>query len=60
MEQRKIIDVHAHILPGIDDGAANLEESCSLLERAVSQGIIGVVATPHDFARLKPDRKSVV
>lgn len=55
MEQRKIIDVHAHILPGIDDGAANLEESCRLLERAVSQGIISAVATPHDFARLKPD-----
>lgn len=55
MEQRKIIDVHAHVLPGIDDGARNLEESCCLLERAVSQGISCVVATPHDSAHQKPE-----
>ncbi len=54
MEQGKIIDIHAHILPGIDDGARNLEESCHLLERAVSSGISGIIATPHDYVGLKP------
>lgn len=54
MEQKKIIDMHAHILPGVDDGAANLEESCRLLEKAVSQGIVGIIATPHDSREWKP------
>lgn len=54
MKQRKIIDVHAHILPGVDDGAANLEESCRLLEKAAAQGVAGVIATPHDSPEWKP------
>ena len=54
MEQRKIIDVHAHILPGVDDGAANLEESCRLMEKAVSQGVAGIIATPHDTREWEP------
>lgn len=42
-----IIDVHAHILPGVDDGSESLEESCKMLELAASQGIGAVIATPH-------------
>lgn len=41
------IDFHAHILPGIDDGAANLEVSRALLLSQREQGIGTVVATPH-------------
>lgn len=44
---RKIIDVHAHVLPGIDDGARSMKEAAAMLKLAASQGIIGVVATPH-------------
>lgn len=43
----RVIDVHAHILPGIDDGSRTMEESIRLLEMAVSQGISAVIATPH-------------
>ncbi|MCD8082709.1 MAG: protein tyrosine phosphatase [Clostridiales bacterium] len=44
---RRIIDIHAHVLPGVDDGSRSLEESCQLLERAAEQGVVAVVATPH-------------
>lgn len=43
----RYIDFHAHILPGIDDGAANLAISRGLLLSQKAQGIATVVATPH-------------
>ena len=54
MKKRDIIDVHAHILPGIDDGARDMAESCLLLEQAVRQGITAVIATPHNTKRAEP------
>lgn len=50
--ERKIIDVHAHILPGVDDGARSMEQSCRMLQMAVRQGITAVIATPH-YSRRK-------
>ncbi|MBQ2815838.1 MAG: capsular polysaccharide biosynthesis protein [Clostridia bacterium] len=41
------IDWHSHILPGIDDGSRNVEESISLLNEQMAQGVKIVVATPH-------------
>ena len=34
-----MIDLHCHILPGIDDGAENLEASIAMAEKAIQQGI---------------------
>lgn len=45
--QHGIIDVHAHVIPGVDDGSRVMRESVSLLKRAAEQGIVGVIATPH-------------
>ncbi|MBT9777068.1 hypothetical protein GPL15_11200 [Clostridium sp. MCC353] len=42
-----VIDVHTHILPGIDDGAGNMEETRELLKLAYIQGIRVLIATPH-------------
>jgi protein-tyrosine phosphatase len=42
-----MIDIHSHILPGIDDGAKDLDESLALLKIAQSDGITHMVATPH-------------
>ena len=51
-----IIDVHTHILPGIDDGARDWDESRRMLETAYSQGIRHIVATPHYSRRgLRPE-----
>lgn len=44
------IDFHSHVLPGIDDGSASLEESIGMLRRMAGQGITHVVATPHFYA----------
>ena len=42
-----IIDIHSHILPGLDDGASNMEETIAMLGIAYEQGIRKMVATPH-------------
>ncbi|MGO4110673.1 tyrosine-protein phosphatase [Paenibacillus sp. YAF4_2] len=44
-----MIDVHTHILPGIDDGAADWEYSIKLARAAAAEGITGIVATPHHY-----------
>lgn len=47
-----MIDFHCHILPGIDDGAQNLEESLALARQCVDAGVDTVVATPHGHGRV--------
>ena len=42
-----MIDIHNHILYGIDDGPKSLEDAVKLIRQAISEGITGVVATPH-------------
>ncbi|CAM4280810.1 tyrosine-protein phosphatase [Paenibacillus tarimensis] len=42
-----MIDIHTHILPCLDDGAQSLEEALKMAEYAASEGIYGMVATPH-------------
>ena len=44
-----LIDFHSHILPGIDDGSANVEQSFAMLRMMEQQGIKQVVATPHFY-----------
>lgn len=46
------IDIHNHILPGLDDGVQSEVQVFSMLKLAVSQGITGIIATPH----FRPDR----
>ena len=41
------IDIHNHILFGVDDGAEDIEESFDMLEDAKSQGAEAVILTPH-------------
>ena len=42
-----MIDIHCHILPGIDDGAKDLNDSFEMARQAQSQGITRIVASPH-------------
>ncbi len=42
-----MIDIHAHILYGIDDGASSLEDSKKILDAAIENGVKGIVFTPH-------------
>lgn len=41
------IDLHSHVIPGVDDGARDLDESRTALEALRGEGIVVVVATPH-------------
>ena len=42
-----MIDIHSHILPGIDDGAIDLSESTEMCIQAAAAGCSAVIATPH-------------
>lgn len=42
-----MIDLHCHILPGLDDGAQDLQEALDMARMAVQDGITEIVATPH-------------
>ncbi len=45
-----IVDIHNHILPGIDDGAATIEVSKEMLSLYKELGFSGCIATPHVMA----------
>lgn len=47
MDLFPIIDIHSHILPGVDDGARNMEMTREMLRLAWNQGIRAIIATPH-------------
>lgn len=42
-----MIDVHSHILPGIDDGSRSVEQSVAVLEALARHGVTDIVGTPH-------------
>ena len=42
-----MIDIHSHILPGVDDGSDNLQESLDMAKMAWESGVHTIVATPH-------------
>ncbi len=52
-----MIDLHTHILPGMDDGARDVETSLELLRMEMAQGVDRVVLTPH-FYRDREDAPS--
>jgi protein-tyrosine phosphatase len=53
-----VIDLHSHILPGVDDGPATMEGSLELARAAVAAGTRTILATPHinDDAGIEPAR----
>lgn len=42
-----MIDIHAHILPDLDDGPKSLEDSLNLIEMSAESGVTGIIATSH-------------
>lgn len=55
------VDLHCHILPGIDDGARNLEESIEMAQMAVEDGIGHILCTPHHLnGRFENNRNEVI
>jgi protein-tyrosine phosphatase len=48
-----MIDIHTHILPGVDDGSTDLDNSLKMLEQAYEQGVTHLVLTPHSILNSK-------
>ena len=42
-----MIDLHCHLLPGVDDGARTLDDSLAMAQQAVAEGISHILVTPH-------------
>ncbi|MDM8177231.1 histidinol phosphatase [Olivibacter sp. LS-1] len=53
-------DMHAHILPGIDDGADNVETSIALIRGLRTLGYKRFIATPHIISDLHPNTKETI
>jgi protein-tyrosine phosphatase len=54
------VDTHCHLLPGVDDGAADWEEALAMARQAVADGISTVVATPHQLGRFRRNDGRVI
>ena len=48
-----MIDIHAHILPGIDDGSRSMDESIEIIKKAKLCGVTDIIVTPHYIAGSK-------
>jgi protein-tyrosine phosphatase len=46
-----MVDVHCHILPGLDDGAADIQESLAMAQSAIDEGVTHIVGTPHSSSQ---------
>ena len=44
---RRIVDMHCHVLPNVDDGAKSVEVSLQMLQIAAEEGITDMIVTPH-------------
>ena len=54
------IDIHSHLLPGIDDGAKDLEHSIALIEKMASYGISNFITTPHVLGDVYPNSSAII
>ncbi len=54
------VDIHSHLLPGIDDGAKNLDDSIELISKMSSYGITNFITTPHVLGDIYPNSTDVI
>ena len=59
-----MIDMHSHILPQIDDGPVNIDESIKMLKEAYKAGFTDIVSTSHyivnEYCTTKEERKKLI
>ena len=53
------VDLHSHLLPGIDDGAKTVEDSLMLIRRLQEMGFERFITTPHVMADLYPNTPEI-
>lgn len=54
------VDIHSHLLPGIDDGAKDISESVSYIKRLHDLGFTKLICTPHIFTELYPNTPETI
>jgi len=54
------VDMHSHLLPGIDDGAKNLDTSIALILKMRSYGIQNIITTPHVLGDVYPNSSNTI
>ena len=54
------VDIHSHLLPGIDDGAKNLQNSIELIQKMSSYGIKNFITTPHVLGDVYPNSSKTI
>lgn len=55
-----MIDIHCHLLPGLDDGPGTMNESLAMARMAVADGIRGAICTPHWHPLIWPNERSAI
>ncbi|MEQ6123424.1 CpsB/CapC family capsule biosynthesis tyrosine phosphatase [Pseudotenacibaculum sp. MALMAid0570] len=54
------VDIHSHLLPGIDDGAKDLSQSIELIKTMLSYGIKNFITTPHVLGDVYPNSSETI
>jgi protein-tyrosine phosphatase len=54
------VDIHSHLLPGIDDGAKDLQNSIELIKKMYSYGIKNFITTPHVLGDVYPNSSTTI
>lgn len=54
------VDIHCHVLPGLDDGAKNIDDTISMLTEYEKMGVKKIVATPHILKGSYPNTKKSI
>ncbi len=54
------IDIHSHILPGIDDGSRDIEQTLEMIKIAAVDGITAIAATPHVISGIYDNKKEEI
>ena len=58
--QNDFVDIHSHLLPGIDDGAKDIEHAIALILKMASYGIKNFITTPHVLGSVYPNSTAVI
>lgn len=56
----RFVDIHSHLLPGIDDGAKDIEDSISLIKKMSEYGIKNFITTPHILGDVYPNTPEII
>lgn len=56
-----MFDIHAHIIPNVDDGSKSLNDSIDLIKEEINQGVKRIICTPHyDLKRYTPNKNNIL